>query len=213
MFKRPFFIIVPTLFLFFGCESNESTTTNESNTNSVGSNSPNENDSIVPEIKLEIVGVKSAQFERYLDENVTLKITLEIKNSTKSKITTCNIKGYIKTVYNNENIVFLPSNGAVDSEDSYIAKKFSGVDGKVDEDVSIKSPWNPGESRLYKFSIPGWADINNFELVTSVFERTPEVAEVHFFYNAISIDDEYHDLVYFDILDLWKGFQKELGLR
>jgi hypothetical protein len=45
------------------------------------------------------------------------------------------------------------------------------------------------------------------------FERTPKSLTLIMKYKAISIDEEYTKILSYDILDSWKEYQTELGLR
>lgn len=65
-----------------------------------------------------------------------------------------------------------------------------------------------GDTRLGAHDSRAYFNINSM-----VFERTPKKLYLIFHYRAIGIDGEYENIMIYDILEYWKDYQTEIGLR
>lgn len=147
--------------------------------------------------------VQNYFFESSLsNELIPFRFELDLINNTHHKITRYKIQPKIIYQFGNE-----PEN-----------TKLNGCDGVKDIKplVSADNPWLHGDSLRFLFTLPQMGDGASdacSPFSKRNFERTPNYIFLSVDLITVSVDQEFQETFRFDILDLWKDFQKELGLR
>ena len=138
-----------------------------------------------------------------------------LKNNTSNKITNFKFQYYIKAIFDNGEEMYFPN--------TLLKRHNNGEDVTYDNELLLEnssfllSPlvideiWQPETTKELNYVVGQYMPKGNF--IKEIFNRTPESLTVIYRYNAISIDKEYNSFGYYDILDYWKKYQTEIGLR
>lgn len=135
--------------------------------------------------------------------------TLVMQNNTPNKITSFKLSYILKAVYADGETEYWPYKYEA-SEESMLNNYL------INELVSIKKDeiWKPNEIREYYLTGTGMnCDVPGVFISKSTFERTPTNFTMLLKYKGISVDGEYTQILSYDVLDSWKKYQTELGLR
>ena len=146
------------------------------------------------------------------NERVTYFYTnIDIQNNTPHKITSFEVKYIIKAIFADGKTIYSPFIFASEEDEENLLDNGLWNDfGSVKKDKN----WNPKEIREYYLMSKGMnVYIPGTFFAKKDFERTPESLTLIMKYKAISIDEEYTKIISYDILDSWKEYQTELGLR
>lgn len=136
--------------------------------------------------------------------------TLAIQNNTPNKITSFKLTYFLKAIYADGKTEYWPPKDDT-SEESMLDNDYSnGLDS-----VKQKNIWSPNEIREYYISSydGGIFYVPGTSISKKAFERTPKNFTLMIKYKGISVDGEYTQIFSYDILDSWKEYQSELGLR
>lgn len=135
------------------------------------------------------------------------QIALNVKNNTPNKMNSCNYwHSRISIQFQDEKEpevakmnLYTTLYGERLHTDLTMTPKYSPA-----TEVSVNDLWLPDSTRTFYFSI---------FLLRKHFERTPANVNFEFHYKIKGVDGEYENSETFDILEPWKQFQRELGLR
>jgi len=171
----------------------------------------------LPKKDFEIVSIEKGNFttrelsrkKQPIDSAISayFQIALNVKNNTANKMNSCNYwDSRIFIQFQDEKepkIANLNLYTALYGErlhkDITITSKYPPA-----MDVNVSDLWLPNTIRTFYFSI--WT-------LRKYFERTPETVNFEFRYKIKGVDGEYENSESFNILESWKQFQIELGLR
>jgi hypothetical protein len=149
-------------------------------------------------------------------EGAIFNVSLNVKNNTTEPIHSVELKSAIKAKFQSEEIVrYYPNpsyhyNSDLEYFDGPTASQYGGINN-----YRAKVKWQPGETksfnlRVFNYYGGGWAEMGFGD---SMFERTPERVEFIVACKFFGLDDEFEDLMEVTLLDLWKEYQIEIGLR
>jgi len=145
----------------------------------------------------------------YVENTPYFSTTLVIKNNTANKMTSFKLSYILKAVYADGETEYWPYKSK-NSEESMLDKHLFNKFGSVNQDKI----WNPKEIREYYLIGDALScDIPGTFISKKAFERTPVNFTLIVKYKGISVNGEYTQILSYDILDSWKAYQKELGLR
>jgi len=143
-------------------------------------------------------------------EGASFKLIIKMKNNTPDIIRDFELKYYIKVVMKDSDFKYYPSGfvGGANTDDI----KFN--DDIMKYNIPYDSVWNPNEIKTIKLTVPGSkTGANYYNFSYKKFERTPLEAVIGYRYNATSVDGEYENTEFYNILEFWKEYQTEINLR
>ncbi|MEG4904786.1 hypothetical protein, partial [Microcoleus sp. F10-A1] len=176
----------------------------------------NENYHEVPSVEDFEVTQISGRFEPMKKgEGAIFNVELTIKNNTGNTINNIEIISGIKAQFRDDKTMYYPYPfSEYKSDAEYLsgptAKQYGGINN-----IREKKKWMPSQTKTFKLRVFGsyevdWS-VKGFR--NGTFERTPSTAEYIVAYKFQGLDGEYEDFFKFDILDLWKNYQTQIGLR
>jgi len=215
MNKKAFVITILSCFIFFSCKKDTSSLEKEINQSTLSENQNEEKLDIVdfPVTDLEINFKKHEEFSNIDGPSMDMIFTLE--NKTSNKISSFKFQFYLKAIFDNGEVMYFPN--------TLVNKKMNGQDLTEDDELvlnnsknslatlNINEIWMPNNTKQLKYSVGQYMPKGNFD--EDLFKRTPQYFFIVYNYNAISIDEEYNRFGYYDILDYWKEYQTQVGLR
>ena len=149
-------------------------------------------------------------------EGAILNVFVKLKNNTSHTINNIEIISAIKAQYKNENnpTYYPDPNYDYESDLKYLngptASQYGGMNN-----YKAKEKWTSGQTKTFNLKVfyyygLSWAEIG---FINSIFERTPNKVEFIAAYKFIGLDGEYEDEIAVNMLDLWKAYQTQIGLR
>lgn len=168
--------------------------------------------------QIQLISASDFQIENYFGndsfgELVYLKGTLVFENNTNVKI-----RDFRLSI---EKSIIMKDGKVSNGNGLFLYDKVKQRPGlfSKNENILKDSVWNPSEkltlvitSTLYQTHAPN-KEFRNKD-ISDYFTRTPKEFKIKYIYNAVSVDEEYnYESENIDVLDLWKNYQKKIGLR
>lgn len=211
-------IIIILIFLILNSckQSNESKIVTENLTDSTTiKNDNNETDNQEKEnnFTAELTKMNFENIPNYLLNGPSLVVDFKLKNNTSNKILKYKIKYFIEIVFEDNTFLYSPMYYEKDTVPA--TDEIWNHPSILDVSLPKGDIWLPNTERefhLVNFGTyaPGWK-ARNFD--KSIFERTPKMVSLITKYEAISVDKEYTDIQKIDLIENWKKYQAEIGLR
>jgi hypothetical protein len=141
----------------------------------------------------------------------SLILTFSIQNNTPYTITQFDFSRFARANYKDGEYEYFPRD-IMDSNINDDMARFDHDQSKIDV-LEEGEVWKPNEIRDFEIFIYQSGFLEQFNFSKKKFERTPEQFYFAFKYYAVSVDEEFENYQVFDILEFWKSYQEEIGLR
>ena len=145
----------------------------------------------------------------------SMNMTFSLKNKTTNKISNFKFQYYIKAIFDNGETMYFPNtliDGSKEGQDiTYDDELILDNSSNSLSQLTINDVWETGVTKQLNYVVGHYMSKGNFK--KEIFNRTPKSLEVVYKYNATSIDKEYSYFGKYDILNYWKDYQIEIGLR
>ena len=217
MRKKIFILTILSCFVSFSCKKDNSSSEIEKNENTLTENQETEEEEIeiidFPLTDLEINFKNHEEFSNIDGPSMDMIFTIE--NKTPNKISNFEFQFYLKAIFENGEVMYFPN--------TLVSKHKDGQDLTDNDELiinnsknslatlKINETWEPNVAKKLEYSVGQYMPKGNFN--EALFKRTPQSFLIVYSYNAISIDKEYNRFGYYDILDYWKEYQTQVGLR
>lgn len=213
------FVIVVFLSCLITISCNKNNSTNNKSEGKIENYS--ENETTESELKKEDFPIEDLKinFKHYKEygniDGPSMEMSFILKNNTANKITNFKFQYYIKAIFDNGEEMYFPN--------TLLKKQNNGQDVTHDDELllnnsslllstlEINEIWQPQTTKELNYVVGQYMPKGNF--IKEIFNRTPQSLSVVYRYNAISIDQEYNYFGNYDILEHWKKYQTEIGLR
>lgn len=218
-------LLLMTFSIFQSCknENNGQKTIifNEVDNDTLNENTEAQNEDIADakeDNNFQIMGFDQMEFienEKGYDGNgAVLKISFKMKNNTNYDITEFDLKYFVKIVYQDEEFHYFPESMGVSNENND-EKRFNGLNYYYFENNLKKSEiWKSKTERTFNLIVfKESLGIHKYSIDNEYFKRTPISADFVYKYKAISVENEFENTMYYNIIDFWKSYQQKIGLR
>lgn len=148
------------------------------------------------------------------DKGASLILELEILNNTDSKINQFDLRYYMKAEFKDGTFKYYPFAVFGEYTDDDF-EKFNDIFNTQHYSMPRDEVWLPKTSKVIKLIIFGYYGpvSTKYNINDEYFKRTPENLFITYKYKAISVDAEYENYGFYDVLPLWKEYQEKIGLR